>query len=54
MKKINTLRGQKVENKPSEPKNGIWASKSVWLFLIPHRSEILYEAGKIYFWGSKR
>jgi hypothetical protein len=24
-----TFRGQKGENKPSEPKNGIWAPKSV-------------------------
>jgi hypothetical protein len=25
-----TFEGQKSENKPSEPKNGIWASKPVW------------------------
>jgi hypothetical protein len=26
------LGGQKCKNKPSEPKNGIWASKSVWSY----------------------
>jgi hypothetical protein len=29
MKKKYTLRGQKGKNKPSEPKNGIWAPKVV-------------------------
>jgi hypothetical protein len=29
MKKY-TFRVKKGENKPSEPKNGIWAPKSVW------------------------
>jgi hypothetical protein len=30
MKKTHTLGDQKDKNKSSEPKNGIWASKSVW------------------------
>jgi hypothetical protein len=30
MKKINTFRDQKFENKPLEPNYGIWAPKSVW------------------------
>jgi hypothetical protein len=31
MRKINTFGDQNGENNPSEPKNGIWAPKSVWL-----------------------
>jgi hypothetical protein len=30
MKKINTFRGLKGENKPSELKNGTWGPRSVW------------------------
>jgi hypothetical protein len=30
MKRICNFRGRKGENEPSEPKNGIWGSKSVW------------------------
>jgi hypothetical protein len=29
-RKYIQLRGQKDENKPPKPKNGIWVSKSVW------------------------
>jgi hypothetical protein len=30
MKKTYTLRSKKGEHKPSQPKNGTWAPKSVW------------------------
>jgi hypothetical protein len=32
-KKKYTFGGQKDENKPSEPKNGIWGPKSIWFII---------------------
>jgi hypothetical protein len=44
-----TFRGKKGENKFSEPKNGIWASKSVWLCDISIDRKFYMEQAKIYF-----
>jgi hypothetical protein len=51
-KKIYTFRGQKGENKLSEPKNGIWTPKSVWSCDISIDQEFYIEQDKIHFWGS--
>jgi hypothetical protein len=50
----NIFGGQKGENKPLEPKNGIWSPKSVWSCDISIDREFYMEHEKIYFWGSKR
>jgi hypothetical protein len=44
-----TLRGQKGENKPPEPKNGIWAPKPGRLCDISIDREFYFEHEKIYF-----
>jgi hypothetical protein len=51
-----TFGGQKGENNPSEPKNGILNSvqNSVWSWDISIDWEFYMELEKIYFWGSKR
>jgi hypothetical protein len=46
MKKINNLKGPKVENKPSKPKNGIFASKSVWKFYKWSRKRYIFGGQK--------
>jgi hypothetical protein len=53
MKKIYTRRGQKGENRPPEPKNGIRGPKSVWSCDISIVREFYMELGKIYFWVKK-
>jgi hypothetical protein len=52
-KKKYTFGGQKCENRPSEPKNGIWGPKSVWSCDISIDREFYIEQEKMYFWGSK-
>jgi hypothetical protein len=54
MKKIYTFGGQKVKNRPPEPKNQIWGPKSVWSCDISIDREFYIEQEKIYFWGTKR
>jgi hypothetical protein len=54
MKKKYILRGQKGENKPSEPKNGIWAPKLVWSCDISIDRKFCGDAEKIFFEGSNR
>jgi hypothetical protein len=55
MKETYTLRGQNGEHKPTEPepKNGIWAPKSVWSFDMSINRKFYMEQEKIYFWGQK-
>jgi hypothetical protein len=53
-KKIYTFKGQKDQNRPPEPKNGIWGSKSIWSCDISIDKQFYMEQEKIYFWGSKR
>jgi hypothetical protein len=45
---------QKCKNKPSEPKNGIWAPKSISSCDISIDQELKMEQEKMYFWGSYR
>jgi hypothetical protein len=52
-KKTYTFGGQKRKNKPSEPKNGIWAPKSVQSCDISNDPEFYLEQERIYFSGSK-
>jgi hypothetical protein len=52
-KKKYTIWGRKGGKKPSEPKNGIWGSKSVWSCDISIDWEFYIEQEKIYFWGTK-
>jgi hypothetical protein len=47
MKKINSLKGQKVKNKPKAQKRNLCSKISMVVWC----SEILYEAGIIYFWS---
>jgi hypothetical protein len=54
MKKKNTFRGQRVENNTAEPKNGIWAPKSVWSSEITIDREFFMEQEKYIFGGSKK
>jgi hypothetical protein len=49
MKKIYTLRGQQVKNRLSEPKNGIWGPKSVWLCDMSIDQEFNIDEENIYF-----
>jgi hypothetical protein len=51
MKKINTLKGQKVKNKPSKPKNEIFAPKSVWLCDILIVRKFYMKQEKYTFWA---
>jgi hypothetical protein len=53
-KKKYTFGGQKGENRPLEPKNGIWGLKSVWSCDISIDQEVYMEQEKICFWSSKR
>jgi hypothetical protein len=52
-RKCILLGGQHGENKPSEPKNGIKAPKSVWSCEISIDWKFYIEQEKTYFWGSK-
>jgi hypothetical protein len=54
MKKIYTFRGQKGENRPPEPKNGIWGPTSIWSCDISIDQEFYMEQEKYTFGGSKR
>jgi hypothetical protein len=49
-----TLGGQKDENRPPGPKNGIWGPKSVWSCDLSIDREFYKKREKIYFRGSKR
>jgi hypothetical protein len=49
MKKIYAFRGRRGENKPSEPKNGIWGQKSVWWCEIAIDQEFNIDEENIYF-----
>jgi hypothetical protein len=51
-KKKYTFGSQKDENKLSDPKNGIWAPKSVWSCDVSIDQEFYIEQDKIHFWGS--
>jgi hypothetical protein len=48
-KKKYTFRGEKCKNRPSEPKNGIWAPKSEWSCDMSIDREFEMEQEKIYF-----
>jgi hypothetical protein len=48
-----TFGSQKGENRPREPKNGIWGLKSVWSCDISIDWKFYIEQEKVYFWGSK-
>jgi hypothetical protein len=54
MKKIYTFRGQKGQNRPPEPKNGILGPKSVWSCDISNNWEFYMQQEKLYFRGLKR
>jgi hypothetical protein len=49
MKRIYIFRGQKWENEPAEPKNGIWGPKSVWSCDISIDQEFNIDEENIYF-----
>jgi hypothetical protein len=50
-KKKYTFGGEKCENRPLEPKNGIWAPKSEWSCDMSIDREYYTKQEKIYFWG---
>jgi hypothetical protein len=52
-KKTYTLGSQKSENKPSEPKNGIWAPLSCGHVIYPSIGNFIWSRKKYTFGGQK-